>query len=208
MKKILQLIQLFVWSPDSTSYNILFFPLNFHYLSVQVPVEHCSKAPYRELSCDGIEANVDGVLEVWRQRDLRTLLLLLLVCCNMERGAKEKSTFRSGSRSRPTVRQLVEPLVMILGGVTHSCPRRGKWSAGGPSCFSLREPWAAVWRRDWATRSPGSYCSFSGAAPAVSPQYRHYQTSLAALTKSWETEEEMEVSTLAGPSQKVWLQHI
>lgn len=141
-------------------------------------------SPHRKLPCNSIEANMNGVFKVWGQRDLRTLLLLLLVCCNMKRGENHQSL--KVLETHPVWERVV--LLVTVSGATHSCPRRGKWSAGGPSCFSLREPWAAVWRRDWATRSPGSYCSFSGAAPAVSPQYRHYQTSLAALTKSWEKE--------------------
>lgn len=40
---------------------------------------------HRKFSCDGIKANMDGVLKVRGQRDLRTLLLLLLVGCNRER---------------------------------------------------------------------------------------------------------------------------
>lgn len=73
-----------------------------------------------------------------------------------------------------------------VGKDTHSCPPRGKWSAGGLSCFSLQEPLEAVWRRDSVTKSLGNYCSFSREGPVVSPQYRHYQTSLVALTKSWD----------------------
>lgn len=72
-----------------------------------------------------------------------------------------------------------------VGKGTHSYPPRGKWSAGGLSCFSLQEPLEAVWRRDSTTKSLGNYCSFSREGPVVSPQYRHYQTSLVALTKSW-----------------------
>lgn len=76
-----------------------------------------------------------------------------------------------------------------VGKGTHSYPPRGKWSAGGLSCFSLQEPLEAVWRRDSTTKSLGNYCSFSREGPVVSPQYRHYQTSLVALTKSWDGRE-------------------
>lgn len=68
---------------------------------------------------------------------------------------------------------------------THFCLRRERWSAGGPSCFSPQEPLEAVWMRDLLLKSLGNYCSFSREGPVVSRQYRHYQTCLVALTRSW-----------------------
>lgn len=68
-----------------------------------------------------------------------------------------------------------------VGKNTHSCLPQGKWSAGGLSCFSLQEPLEVVWRRDSVMKSLGNYCSFSRGGLVVSLQYRHYQTSLAAL---------------------------
>lgn len=73
---------------------------------------------------------------------------------------------------------------------THSCLPRGRWSAGGPSCFSLQEPLEAVWMRDSLMKSLGNYCSFSRGGLVVSLQYQHYQTSLVALTMPWEREKE------------------
>lgn len=73
---------------------------------------------------------------------------------------------------------------------THSCLPRGRWNAGGPSCFSLQEPLEVVWMRDSLMKSLGNYCSFSRGGLVVSLQYQHYQTSLVALTMPWEREKE------------------
>lgn len=75
---------------------------------------------------------------------------------------------------------------------TYSCLPRERWSAGGPSCFSLREPLEAVWRRDSLMKCLGNYCSFSRGGLVVSLQFQHYQTSLVVLTMSCRTERDKE----------------
>lgn len=47
--------------------------------------------------------------------------------------------------------------------------------------------------RDSLMKSLGNYCSFSRGGLVVSLQYRHYQTSLVALTMSWERKKERDI---------------
>lgn len=87
-----------------------------------------------------------------------------------------KESVRGGGGGGVTVKEVKD---------THFCLPRGRWSAGGLSCFSLQEPLEAVWRRDSVMKSLGNYCSFSRGGLVVFLQYRHYQTCLVALTRSW-----------------------
>lgn len=89
---------------------------------------------HRELSCDGIKANVDGVLKVWGQRDLRTLLLLLLVCCHMKRGENNQPLCWKHTQS--TIRTISLGACGATGTTGH-----------GFGCYSLLSPPGKMERR-------------------------------------------------------------
>lgn len=94
------------------------------------------------------------------------------------------SMFKSGYAFFPMVKPLTIHTQCMCGHSYFYRLPQGRWSEGGLSCSSLREPLGEVWSCGSLQESRDCCCSFSRGGLAVSLQYRHYRTSLVALTMS------------------------